>query len=79
MATKHRKYQCFQLLQSARVASNLGALTSSRVTPDSLLPFVHPLLSQVGQKALEILSVSVSQLNRAGHTGDIRGQHLAGN
>ena len=24
-----------------------GALTSSRVTPDSLLPFVHPLLSQV--------------------------------
>ena len=23
------------------------ALTSSRVTPDSLLPFVHPLLSQV--------------------------------
>ena len=29
-----------------------GALTSSRVTPDSLLPFVHPLLSQVLPKAV---------------------------
>ena len=100
-ATKHRQYQCFQLLQFARVASNhamdrvfcgcpaknlvkadgfssnmvekylvlrkvprLQYLVlclnfdplarasvqrggSSRVTPDSLLPFVHPFLSQV--------------------------------
>ena len=42
---------CALVFLSSRSLTSLqtsgGPLTSSRITPDSLLPFVHPLLSQV--------------------------------